>query len=49
MAKAMLTAKDSGADQVETVESAIGWERLKTLVTEADKVVDALRMQRPHV
>ena len=43
MAKAMLTAKDSGADQVETVESAIGWERLKTLVTEADKVVAGTR------
>ena len=39
MAKAMLTAKDSGADQVATVERAVGWERLKTLVAEADKVV----------
>jgi TnpA family transposase len=43
MAKAMLTAKESGADQVETVESAIGWERLKTLVAEADKVVAGTR------
>jgi TnpA family transposase len=43
MAKAMLTAKDSGADQVATVERAVGWERLKTLVTEADKVVAATR------
>ena len=37
MAKAMLIAKDSGADQVKAVESALGWERLKTLVAEADK------------
>jgi TnpA family transposase len=43
MAKAMLTAKDSGADQVETVERAVGWERLKTLVAEADKVVAGTR------
>ena len=39
MAKAMLIAKDSGADQVKAVESALGWERLKTPVAEADKVV----------
>ncbi len=39
MAKAMLAAKASGADQVATVERALGWERLKTLVSEADKIV----------
>ena len=38
MAKAMLTAKDTGAELVETVERAVGWERLRTLVAEADKV-----------
>ncbi|MDI4643183.1 Tn3 family transposase [Rhodoblastus acidophilus] len=39
MAKAMLAAKASGVDQVAAVERAIGWERLKTLVAEADKTV----------
>jgi len=39
MAKAMLAAKASGADQVAAVEHAIGWERLKTLVAEVDKTV----------
>ena len=39
MAKAMLAAKDSGEDQVVAVERALGWERLKTLVAEADKIV----------
>jgi TnpA family transposase len=39
MAKAMLIAKDSKADQDAAVENAIGWERLKTLVAEADKIV----------
>jgi TnpA family transposase len=39
MAKAMLAAKACGEDQVATVERALGWERLKTLVAEADKVV----------
>jgi hypothetical protein len=38
MAKAMLAAKASGEDQVAAVERALGWERLKTLVVEADKV-----------
>ena len=39
MAKAMLIAKDSGADQDTAVENALGWERLKILVAEANKVV----------
>ena len=39
MAKAMLAAKACGEDQVAAVERALGWERLKTLVAEADKVV----------
>ena len=43
MAKAMLAAKASGADQVATVERALGWERLKTLVAEADKIVAGTR------
>jgi TnpA family transposase len=43
MAKAMLAAKASGADQVATVERAVGWERLKTLVAETEKVVTGAR------
>ena len=43
MAKAMLAAKASGADQVATVERAVGWERLKTLVAETEKVVAGTR------
>ena len=39
MAKAMLAAKACGEDQVAAVERALGWERLTTLVAEADKVV----------
>ncbi|HME85120.1 MAG TPA: Tn3 family transposase, partial [Roseiarcus sp.] len=39
MAKAMLIAKDSGADQNTAVESTLGWERLKHLVAEVDKIV----------
>ena len=39
MAKAMLAAKDKGEDQVAAVERALGWERLKALVEEADKTV----------
>ena len=39
MAKAMLAAKASGQDQVATVERVLGWERLKALVAEADRVV----------
>jgi TnpA family transposase len=43
MAKAMLAAKASGEDQIAAVERVLGWERLKTLVAEADKVVAATR------
>jgi TnpA family transposase len=43
MAKAMLAAKASGQDQVAAVERSLGWERLKTLVAEADKVVTDTR------
>jgi TnpA family transposase len=43
MAKAMLTAKDKGEDQVAAVERALGWERLKALVEEADKTVAGAR------
>lgn len=43
MAKAMLAAKASGEDQVAAVERALGWERLKTLVAEAEPVVAAAR------
>lgn len=39
MAKAMLAAKAKGEDQVAAVERALGWERLKALVEEADKTV----------
>ena len=47
MAKAMLIAKDSGADQDTAVENALGWERLKTLVTEADKIIVGTRDDNP--
>ena len=39
MAKAMLAAKDRGEDQVAAVERALGWERLKTLVSETEAAV----------
>ena len=39
MAKAMLAAKESGQDQIAAVESALGWARLKTLVSEAETVI----------
>jgi hypothetical protein len=39
MAKAMLAAKAKNEDQVAAVERAPGWERLKTLVSEAEAVV----------
>ena len=39
MAKAMLIAKDSGADQNTAVEGTLGWERLKHLVAEVGKIV----------
>ena len=43
MAKAMLAAKEHGEDQIAAVERALGWERLKTLVDEADKTITATR------
>jgi Domain of unknown function (DUF4158) len=43
MAKAMLAAKDSGEDQVAAVERALGWERLKIIVAEVDKIVAGTR------
>ena len=36
MAKAMLAAKESGQDQIAGVETALGWKRLKILVSEVD-------------
>ena len=39
MAKAMLAAKAKNEDQVATVERALGWERLRTLVAETEAVV----------
>jgi len=35
----MLDAKACGEDQIAAVECALGWERLSTLVAEADKIV----------
>ncbi len=43
MAKAMLAAKACGEDQIAAVERALGWERLNTMVAEADKVMTATR------
>jgi hypothetical protein len=43
MAKAMLAAKAKNEDQVAAVERALGWERLKTLVSEADAAVASAR------
>jgi hypothetical protein len=43
MAKAMLAAKACGEDQIAAVERALGWERLNTLVAEADKIVTDTR------
>jgi TnpA family transposase len=43
MAKAMLAAKAAGEDQVAAVERSLGWERLKTLVAEAEPVVAKAR------
>ncbi len=39
MAKAMLAAKAKNEDQVAAVERALGWERLKTLVSETEAAV----------
>jgi TnpA family transposase len=44
MAKAMLAAKSSGQDQIAAVERSLGWERLKIMVAEADKVVADTRV-----
>ncbi|MEK4031919.1 hypothetical protein WOC76_00385 [Methylocystis sp. IM3] len=43
MAKAMLTAKESGEDQDAAVERSLGWERLKALVAETEIVVTNTR------
>jgi hypothetical protein len=43
MARAMLAAKDKDEDQVAAVEDALGWERLKSIVDEADKTITATR------
>jgi hypothetical protein len=43
MTKAMLAAKACGEDQIAAVERVLGWERLNTLVAEADKVATATR------
>jgi TnpA family transposase len=43
MAKAMLAAKAAGEDQIAAVERALGWDRLNSLVAEADKIVTAAR------
>ncbi|HME83034.1 MAG TPA: DUF4158 domain-containing protein, partial [Roseiarcus sp.] len=43
MAKAMLAAKAKNEDQVAAVERSLGWERLKTLVSEAEAVVSDTR------
>jgi TnpA family transposase len=39
----MLAAKDSGLDQVAAVERALGWERLRTLVAEAEPIAAEAR------
>src|SRR5271166_767769 len=43
MAKSMLAAKAKNEDQVAAVERSLGWERLKTLVSEAEAVVSDTR------
>ncbi len=43
MAKAMLAARACGQDQIAAVERALGWERLKRLVAEAEKTVTGAR------
>jgi TnpA family transposase len=43
MARAMLAAKASGIDLVAAVDRVIGWERLATLVQEADGAFDGTR------
>ena len=39
MAKAMLAAKARNEDQVAAVERTLGWERLKTLVSETETAI----------
>jgi hypothetical protein len=39
MAKVMLAARDTGEDQIAAVERAIGWKRLKALVSEAESAL----------
>ncbi len=46
MAKALLAAKAKNEDQVAAVERALGWERLKTLVSEAEAAVAETRCSR---
>jgi TnpA family transposase len=43
MAKAMLAAKAAGADPLAAVESAIGWQRLETLISDAETVLAGAR------
>jgi TnpA family transposase len=43
MSKAMLAAKAKNEDQVAAVERALGWERLKTLVSETEAAVAGAR------
>ena len=43
MAKAMLAAKAKNEDQVAAVEQALGWERLKTLVSAAETAIASSR------
>lgn len=43
MAKTMVAARQAGADPVAAVEQSLGWERLATLVTEADGTMDGAR------
>jgi hypothetical protein len=43
MAKAMLAARAKNEDQVAAVERSLGWERLKSLVSEAEAVVAETR------
>jgi TnpA family transposase len=39
MAKVMLAARDTGEDQIVAVERAIGWKRLKALVSEVESAI----------
>ena len=48
MAKAMLAAKAKGEDQVVAVERAVGWERLKTLVADAEAAVATCPRGQPR-